>query len=154
VFFLAKADVPAVYSVGGRVVDDQGRGIPSVRITFTDVEANALTTVTDIQGNFTRSGLSGVYMVTAAKDGYVIAGVSVSGPDNNLILLATETAPAVYSVSGKVVDEDGNGIPSVRLTFTDAEDNAVTTITDSQGNFTRTEWFLHCHGYEGRVCDS
>jgi hypothetical protein len=136
VFFLAKADVPAVYSVGGRVVDDQGRGIPSVRITFTDVEANALTTVTDIQGNFTRSGLSGVYMVTAAKDGYVIAGVSVSGPDNNLILLATETAPAVYSVSGKVVDEDGNGIPSVTITFRGGTE--ATTVTDAEGKFSRS----------------
>mgnify|MGYP000856878181 CR=1 FL=1 len=59
--------------------------------------------------------------------------MEVSGPDDNLILLAEETIPEVYSVSGKVVDEDGNGIPSVRLTFTDAEDNAVTTVTDSQG---------------------
>jgi protocatechuate 3,4-dioxygenase beta subunit len=136
VFFLAKETTPEVYTVSGRVVDDQGRGIPSVRLTFTDAEDNAVTTITDSQGNFTRDGLSGSYTVTATKDGYVIAGVSVSGPDNNLILLATETAPAVYSVSGKVVDEDGNGIPSVTITFRGGTE--ATTVTDAEGKFSRS----------------
>lgn len=46
--------------------------------------------------------------------------------------LGKKEDPARYAISGKVVDDQGRGLPSVRITFTDAEDNAVTTVTDSQ----------------------
>ena len=74
IHFLGKKEDPARYAISGKVVDDQGRGLPSVRITFTDAEDNAVTTVTDSQGNFTRSGLSGSYEITASKDGYEMIG--------------------------------------------------------------------------------
>jgi len=132
--FLAKETTPSVYTVSGRVVDDQSRGIPSVSITFAgDATGTALT---DAQGNFTRSGLTGSVKITATKDGYEIAdSFDVDGPDDIIVFLAKATAPTVYTVSGRVVDDQGRGIPGVTITF--SGDSTGMALTDAEGDFAR-----------------
>ena len=135
IVFLAKETAPTVYTVSGKVVDGQGRGIPSVVVAFTG--DSTVTTLTDAQGNFTRSNLTGAYEITAAKDGYIIDGsFDVASPDSSIVFLAKETTPTIYAVSGKVVDELGQGVPSVTIAFTG--DTSGSVVTDAEGNFSRS----------------
>jgi hypothetical protein len=133
--FIASKDAPADYTVSGRVVDNEGRGIPVVTITLSGETTG--TVVSDAQGNFSRSGLQGEVTLTATKEGYTITGpFTVTGAEDNMVFIATNDPPADYTASGKVVDEDGKGIPSVTITF--RGDTEATTITDSEGNFSRS----------------
>ena len=124
-----------LYAVSGKVVDGDGRGIPVVVISFSGTTE---TEVTNNQGEFTREGLEGTVTISASKDGYTISEpIEVSGPRSSITFIAQEDASAAYAVSGKVVDGEGIGIPSVTITFTGAE--TVTTVTNTDGEFSRSD---------------
>ena len=96
-------------------MDGEGIGIPVVVISFSGTTE---TEVTNNQGEFTREGLEGTVTISASKDGYTISEpIEVSGPRSSITFIAQEDASAAYAVSGKVVDGEGIGIPSVTITL-------------------------------------
>ena len=102
--------------MSGRVVDEEGKSIPIVTIRLSGETTG--TVVSDAQGNFSRSGLQGEVTLTATKSGYsMTAPVLVTGPRNDITFIASKDAPADYTVSGRVVDNEGRGIPVVTITL-------------------------------------
>jgi len=93
------------YTVNGSVKDVYGKGMQGVVFSV-----SGRTYTTNYNGNFTIYGLSGdVKIAPSPIEGYVFTPgqLSVSGPTNSL------TFTAEYSVSGRVTDNNGNGISGV-----------------------------------------
>lgn len=135
IWVLGTRQTSSSYSVSGRVIDEDGTGIPTVSITITGDATASI--VTDAQGNFNRSGLSGSVTITATKSGYTITSpVIVTGADENITFIATKDASVEYAVSGRVVDEDGRGIPTVSIAITGG--TTANIVTDGSGNFSRS----------------
>ena len=101
------------YSVSGRVVNQQGNGVPYITIRF---DGGYYSTYTDTNGDWTKEGLSGSVTITPEAVGYTFipGSLSVSGPRAS----ANFTAIAVgskYSVSGRVTGSGDAGIADVLL---------------------------------------
>lgn len=75
---------------------------------------------------------SHIYIPVGAKQAYINAG----WPGHKLIEIG------FYSISGKVVDENGNGISDVMLTISNDDGYAESMHTDSDGNYD----FTNCIG--------
>lgn len=143
IWVLGTRQTSSSYSVSGRVIDEDGTGIPTVSITITGDATASI--VTDAQGNFNRSGLSGTVTITATKTGYAITGpVQVSGDDDNVVFIATKDAPTEYFVNGRVVSTGGLAIPRAVISFKDELGAIQTAVSDSNGFFSK-------YGLVGRV---
>ncbi len=118
------------YSISGTV-----RGALDAGVTVTLSGANSGTTITDVNGDYTFSGLTnGSYTITPGMTGYyftptsvtvTVNGANIGGQDFNAAL-----AP-IYSISGTV---SGAVTQGVTISLTGAA--TATTTTDSSGNYT------------------
>lgn len=131
-------DSTSTYLVKGRVVDEQGQGIPSAIITFAG--ATTVTVITGSDGSFTCAGLTGAYAVTSGKTGYSIAGTyNVTGREDNLVFVAEKHLPAHYGVSGIVIDREGNPLDKVLIMLSDEVGTVRTVVTDVGGLFSMSD---------------
>lgn len=81
------------YTLQGRITDQLGQGISGAVISFSGGYPSVLT---DSQGRWSQSDLSGTVHVSANKEGYAISPEEqkVSGPSEDLVFVTT------YAVSG------------------------------------------------------
>ena len=121
------------FSISGKVTDGSGRAVGGVTIGFGDGFINV---VTDSTGNWSKSDLTGNVIVTPSKDGWVFtpATATVNGDQNQLNFTGS------YTVSGKVKDQDGNGIAGVTIDIS----GFSSETTDANGNWSKS-------GLSGRV---
>ena len=120
-------------SVTGIVTDSvSSEAIESVTVTVGSTQATSSST-----GAYNLGGItSGVQAITASKSGYdnysssvtVIADSTVT---HNISMTSSTPEPGKGHVKGKVVDENGNGMPGVTVTS-----GTTTTTTDSNGEYT------------------
>src|SRR6056297_1272724 len=128
--FTSNQIVPEKYEISGRVEDGEGNGIGDIVIRFSDGYAP---TTTDSSGNWEKDNLSGDITVTPNDNEYVFdpASRSVSGPDSYVNFVGTESSKT-YSISGKVVDQQDNGISDVIIRFSGGFESIK---TDEKGNW-------------------
>src|SRR6056297_2768408 len=128
--FTSNQVVPEKYEISGKVEDGKGNGIGDIVIRFSDGYAP---TTTDSSGNWEKDNLSGDITVTPNDNEYVFdpASRSVSGPDSYVNFVGTESSKT-YSISGKVVDQQDNGISDVIIRFSGAFESIK---TDEKGNW-------------------
>jgi len=117
------------YNISGRATDNHGNPLSGVNISSVPGGASA-TTASD--GYYVLSGLpKATYSLTPSRVDYVFS------PGTRSVNLVSNVAnvdfqgTAVYSVSGRVTDEHGNGIPGAMV----LSDTGQTTRTDSNGFF-------------------
>lgn len=109
-------------------------------------------TLTDASGNYSLVAAPGTYLVSATRCGSGVGFVSdfsnpavvsfpTGGTTNNLNLGFTAST---RSISGRVVDELGNGLGGVRVEGSSTNDLFALTFTDASGNYTlsatMSEW--------------
>ncbi len=140
--FTGTYSVSGIYSISGRVLTPQGNPISGAMVALTGSATG--TTLTDILGNYTFSGLSnGNYTVTPGMTGYTfspeyrtvtISGASMSGQN----FTGTPSGGGIYSISGSVRlpsgSVPGKPVPGVVMTLTG--DATGTVTTDNYGNYT------------------
>jgi len=133
---------PAVMMTG-KVVDPDGKGIVGARMTAMLNMSNWGSPFTqdpirtDADGNFRIGGLVGDrrYTVEASADGYGSRRVSVQGGDS-LDLEPFTLARANLTISGQVVDMEGNPVSGARLDgYGEGQPSRVSTQTDAEGKF-------------------
>lgn len=137
------------YSITGKVVDNTGRGIPSVTITAEVVledgtkEVISLPTTTDLDGKYTLLGLYGEVQVRAEKSGFFFSGpFAIRGERERVDFNGTDDTTSLYGVSGKAVDSKGKGVPGVTITALSGEALAhIPAITDENGSFSLADLF-------------
>jgi hypothetical protein len=125
-----QASSQPTYSISGRIVDTSGDPVANVTIT----DGAGRTTSSDANGNYTLSGIpAGVYTITPAKSGYTFNPMTITGsvPPNAIDRNFTALPAATYTVSGRVVDSNGDPIADVII----RDANGRTAQTDSNGNY-------------------
>jgi len=123
------------YTVSGKVVDSSGTGISGVTLTL-----NLLTATTDAQGNYTISGVaSGAHMLTPSKEGYtfsptyrIVAVENSSVTVEDFVGSTGGGGGGGITISGRITDASGAGIPDVQVLLSTGFSNWTTT-TDAQG---------------------
>ena len=132
--------VAVTYSISGQVTST-GSGLTGVTMALSG--ASSATTTTDVNGNYTFTGLaSGSYTITPSRTGFTFSPTSrqqnVGGADIIDVNFTATPAQAVnYSISGNVVSvATFSGVPGVTMALSGA--SSATTTTDSSGNYTFT----------------
>jgi protocatechuate 3,4-dioxygenase beta subunit len=120
-------------SLSGNVVDSNGDPLAGVTIT-----TGGKTTTTDSNGNYSFSGLpAGSYTVTPTLHGYAfspsVQNVTITNTDVTGVNFTGSTI--IHTISGRVVNSSGTGIPNVQITRTGGSN----VVTDANGNYTFTD---------------
>jgi hypothetical protein len=134
-----------LYSISGRVVDQQGN--PVAQVTIMDEDGR--TTLTDESGTYLLENIpEGRYTIRPSKAGYIFSPESLSGsvPPNatgqnftalTVVILtptatSTQPIPPTYSVSGLVKDSQGSPLAGITVK---EDGNKYITQTDANGQF-------------------
>lgn len=128
-----KNDQAQTYTISGTVHDEQGNGIPDAMIVATKPSVVAKT---DADGKWTITGLKGEVAIRAMKEGYDFTppAVGVSGPRNDIVFVGTPAPVEPATISGSVLDHQGNPISGVTLEiypFTD-----INVVIEADGSWT------------------
>lgn len=123
------------YTLGGRLIDNNGVGISQATVSLSGGQAS--TTQTDANGNYSFPNLAatGSYTVTPSKVNYSFAPVSqsFSNLSSNFTSVNFTGTLKTFTISGVVLDGNGNGVPG--LIFTLSGSQSGTNGTDSNGNY-------------------
>jgi hypothetical protein len=121
-------------AVAGRVLDDEGKPLPGVRVFTGFQEARP-----DAQGRFRFDGVpAGTVPVTAQRFGYRPWRADVEVPAGGEGRVEIALAPLTdggNELEGKVVDTDGVPVAGVRVWVGGAADLSRDATTDAQGVF-------------------
>ncbi|HEX8148633.1 MAG TPA: Calx-beta domain-containing protein [Pyrinomonadaceae bacterium] len=135
-FSACRAVVAATYSLSGRVTDAGAQPLVGVNVRLSG-SAGADTT-TDFAGNYSFVGLphGGSFTVTPSETGYRFTPPSravnnLQGDQTGLDFAGTFIT---YTVTGRVVDVSGAGLPGVNVTLAGAR--SAVALTDAGGNYT------------------
>ncbi len=121
--FSAENIAPPVYTITGRVTDFEGTGLSEINVLliwlkndFTYLE----TYQTDENGHYEFTGLEdGTYSLKLYSNDYVFVqdttDVTIEGNDVTVQDIQALNDYTYYSVSGKVVDSHGTGLPDVPI---------------------------------------
>ncbi len=126
-------------TISGRVTDADGAAVVGVDITCqgetTGGEAKTYTKQTDGNGYYLLTGvIAGDYAVTPAKaewtfdpPSHLVSVGPGQGDATDVNFVGTLTT---YSISGRVVDRDGNGVAGVRIGY-----DGASVATDANGDY-------------------
>ncbi len=116
----------STYMISGRVTHEgSGQGVAGVTISFSDDSGPA---TTDANGNWSKSGLSGIIAVTPAKDGWAFDPINrhVNKAASNVDFTAYPPT-SIYTAFGQVTCQDnGQGLKGVTITFSDGSGSVDT----------------------------
>lgn len=140
--FTGSGEGAGTLTISGRVTNRGGVGIAGVRIESTgEVEDGILT---NANGFYTLTGAeAGNYIVTPDKEGVVFSpsarSVNVSTTnvsDVNFVAQGGGTGEGSLTISGRVVDGSGVGVPNVRIESTGEVEDGI--LTNANGFYTLT----------------
>lgn len=133
-------DTDCSYTINGRVTNSNGTAMPNIQITRTGVPsgsgANAITNGT---GNFTFTGVKqGAYTI-APLITPGLSGISFNPPSYNVTVntssLNNISFTAFFTITGKVSNSTGAGIPNIQVTRKTST-TSVTAVTNVSGIYT------------------
>ena len=134
-----------VYSVSGRVTDPSGAPVAGVIVTFELSLGGAVETraaQTDAAGNYFSGdlGCRNNVKVTPSKLGFsftpkgvILVSTGCLGGSGTADFVATSDSAPRYTISGRVTDGRGNGIPDATVTLSGS--GSGQTTTDAAGNY-------------------
>jgi len=131
----------------GKVVDPDGKGITGAQVRVMLRVSNWGSSLSrelvkaDENGNYKIQAIpqGHKYSVSASAKGYGEKDVEAhadNAVDNRLSIEAITLPLANLSVSGQIVDTEGNSVPDVRVEGSGDDQPHPNTLTDKQGNFT------------------
>lgn len=131
--------VPPVltYSISGTIVDASPAAMEGVTVTLSG--NSTASTTTDVNGNYSFSGLSdGDYTVTASMFDRIFTptnrGVTINGADvSGMDFSGADATPGLSNISGHILDADGAAVIGLTVTLRGAV--AVNTTTNADGMF-------------------
>gem|GEM_PF-1070645 len=125
-----------LYTVSGKTVDAQGNPVPGVQVSFTGEDGITETVISDENGEFTKSGLTGEVTVRAFKGNWSFepAEHKATRGVSDLLFRGTDIT---YTIEGSVRAGDGTPIENVKVTVsTDGERLWSTDVlTGPDGSF-------------------
>ncbi|HKO96282.1 MAG TPA: SBBP repeat-containing protein [Pyrinomonadaceae bacterium] len=131
-FILKIADVPG-FSISGHIATAAGQNLAGATVNLTGTQSS--TAITNSSGNYTFTNLAsgGTFTVTPSFAPYTFLP-----PSQTFInLSANQTADFVvetYTITGRVTDSGGNGVPGVTMTVSGSA--SATGTTNANGDYT------------------
>ncbi|HST52114.1 MAG TPA: FG-GAP-like repeat-containing protein [Pyrinomonadaceae bacterium] len=129
---------PATFSISGNVADPASLPLVGVNIHLSGSATRDVTT--DAAGNYTFAGLpqGGSFTLTPTQTNFRFtpASAAVNNLLDNVVGVNFSDQFIDHTITGRVVDAQGNPIPGVTVTL--AGSFSAVTHTDAQGNFTFT----------------
>jgi hypothetical protein len=126
------------YTIGGRLIDNNGIGISQATVSLSGGQAS--TTQSDANGNYSFPNLTatGSFTVTPSKVNYSFAPASqsFSNLSSNFTSVNFAGTLKTFTISGVILDGNGNGVPGLVLTLSGSQSG--TNGTDSNGNYSFT----------------
>ncbi|MFH1897138.1 MAG: M6 family metalloprotease domain-containing protein [Candidatus Desantisbacteria bacterium] len=138
-FVAPAATVSTGLSISGFVLDASKKGVEGVLITFNGKDKIA-TATTDLKGYYTLKGLTPVAacVITPSKSGYTF------NPSSKKFKLSTSlknqnftAIPPTYSISGKIINANGQGVIGVMLTLSGTPKRTAATKADGSYSFSK-----------------
>lgn len=125
----------AVYSLSGKITTGDGAAIPNVSLALTNGSSNLPPTLTNANGVYAFGNLpAGTYTVTPSLAGTAFLPVSRTVAISSASVGGLNfVGGAPFTVSGKVTNSSGTGVPTVTVLCSGGANSAV---TDASGNFT------------------
>jgi uncharacterized GH25 family protein len=131
----------------GKVVDPDGKGIANAKIVIMLRERGWGSSIkrdiakTDAEGNFEVKAIPAErrYSINASAEGYGGNSIEVQADDavdNHLDVETLTLAAANLSVSGQIVNTQGNPVSDARVEGSGEDQPHPNTLSDMQGNFT------------------
>jgi protocatechuate 3,4-dioxygenase beta subunit len=131
----------------GKVVDTDGKGIAGahiramLRVSSWGSSLSREQVKADDKGNYQLNAIPAghKYSIGASAEGYGQKDVDAhtdNAVDNRLNIETITLPPANLSVSGQIVDKEGNPVPDARVEGSGRDQPRPNTLTDKQGNFT------------------
>lgn len=119
----SNVDFAGTYRAGGVVRDADGSAVPSVRLDFSGGHSSVHT---DSYGRWTRDGLFGDVIVTPSLSDWTFSPPThtITSPHDEYNFTRT------YTVSGRVTDQQGNGVRSIAIRFSGEH---YSSLTDENG---------------------
>lgn len=132
-YFRVEYTLPPTYTITGRLTEPSGTPVSGATVTI----SSGASVSTDGNGYYSFGGLAaGNYTITPSKSGFIFTPLSksVTIPPNQDSINFTGGVPPTYSVSGKISDINGVGIPGVVV----STNSGANAISDANGNYTIT----------------
>src|SRR6056297_319989 len=123
------------YSVSGTVQDADGKPMNYVAIKFNNGYGS---TYSNEDGYWQKSGLGGSVIIKAEEAGHSFTPSQYPVNDNetNINFTSNQVVLEKYEISGKVEDNEGDGIEGVIIRFSDGYEP---TTTDYSGNWEKDD---------------
>ncbi len=147
---MSPTNVVSTYSVAGCVTYN-GNGLQGVTISFSD---GLPSVVTNSQGDWSQSGLTGSVVVTPSLSGYTFtpSSLTVSGADNNVDFAAIPVVPNVTGSWNMTMTSDGQ-TSSGEVLLLQSQDNASQVAMILPGNLIGSvgSWNEGGLGFTGQI---
>lgn len=131
-FILKIADVPG-YSISGRITTAAGQSVNGATVALSGTQSSA--TLSDSNGNYTFANLAtgGTFTVAPSLPPYTFVPPSQTFANLSTSQTADFTVQT-YTISGRVTDTTGNGVPGVTMTISGS--TSATGVTNANGDYT------------------
>ena len=121
----------------GSVTDTEESGLEQAFINITRSSGAGASAVTDQDGGFTVTGLTGgSYSIQISKSGYVEKTIIRTVNDGDFITIDEQLTPKNGSISGIIRDQNGEVISEATVTARNDNGNEYTAVTTGVGNYT------------------
>lgn len=119
----------------GSITDNDGAGLDQVFVNLTKTDGGASAS-TDQEGSFTIARQTGgTFSIELSKTGYVSKTISRVVTDGQTVEINEQLLAKNGSISGSIIDENGEVIPDATVSVVDEEGTEYTAITDDTGDY-------------------
>jgi len=126
-----------VYTAGGRVTTENGKGLADVEIAFS---GGFESVTTNSSGYWTRDNLRGTVKISPVKEGFTFdpSEEEVTEAQDDIDFTAKPKEDKDYTVGGRVTTENGKGLADVEIAFSGGFESVT---TNSSGYWTKDGLF-------------
>lgn len=120
----------------GSITDGEGTGLDQVFVNLTKENGGASAS-TDQEGSFTIARQTGgTFSIELSKTGYVSKTITRVVTDGQTVEINEQLLAKNGSISGSIIDENGEVIPEATVSVVDTEGTEYTAVTDDTGDYT------------------
>ncbi|MCG8373577.1 MAG: carboxypeptidase regulatory-like domain-containing protein [Balneolales bacterium] len=125
--------------INGTIVTESDTGIENVFVNLSRIGGGGASAVTNQDGTFTISGLTGgVYSIELSKAGFISEVVNEEADDGDFLTINTVLEQKNGGMSGVITDENGLSVSEATVTATSSEGINYIAISDANGVYNLT----------------
>ena len=122
--------------ISGSVSDENGDPLEQVFVNLRKTGGGGASSVTNQDGSFSFSGLTGGnYTIAISKSGFIEKTILRSAKDGDYLAITEKLTEKNGAISGNITDTNGNALADVTVSAISESGNEYTVITDTKGSY-------------------